>query len=191
MDDLPGLIALKDGNAMTSIIDWFRSKHLELINSLPLLIPDFVTELFEYFSKPPDNCSSDEWSQFTLIAYAFILSLSPPAQVIPSIDLVHGYPPLILSSLLLSQRRETICIPISLYKEIFCTVPKLVKPSQSHRAFYTITPIYYYMDLPSYLNQEVNTHEFQQTTDDFLIAFSQIPVEKMPFDYIIFASETL
>jgi hypothetical protein len=73
--------------------------------------------------------------------------------------------------------------------KIFSAIPQILSLPSSVTSFYARTPIYYYTLLPTYLDHEVNTREFQHATNDFFLAISRLPPDRIHYDYIAFASE--
>jgi hypothetical protein len=187
MEELSALIGQHGDDALCPLADWFRSKHLEFTNSQSSFIATFIEQVFLFLSGSYIELSTNKWSQLMLLAQEFALSLTPPLEIILSVELVHTFLPLISSSLLLSQRQQPDKIPIFTYKDLFSTIPKLIEQTAGVCRFYSLTPLYYYSELPAYLSEHMQTLEVQEATHAFFDVLERVPLEQMNVDYIVFA----
>jgi hypothetical protein len=164
------------------------------MNSRSSSIPKFIRGIFSFFARPHQPYTPSEWGQLALVAYAFVISLAPPPQVVSPLPITTDYQPLILSSLLLSQRLGPSVDLTPSYMEIYSLLPQELTRHLGITSFYARTPVYFYTQLPTYLEKELNSAQFQAATQNFFSALGNLicdvsPGESVKYDYVVFASE--
>ncbi|OHT15448.1 hypothetical protein TRFO_14055 [Tritrichomonas foetus] len=191
MQELSKIIENRQENTAVELINWFQRRHVAIIRSKICPKADFVKEIFTYFINRPTNYEEDEWERLTLIAYIFVISLSPPPKLIPTLPFPRSYGPLVSVYLIMNSMKPPTEERHEQYVEIFQAVINRYISGFGTNHFYSRSPIYFYRLFPSYIEKYLSTRNFLPFINNFLQAVNQVKPTDLNFDFILFTSEML
>ena len=191
IQELSQIINSNNRNAPLQIIHWLQTHHVEIVMGKFDQMSDFVKGIFSLFSQLPNNYSEEEWERITMIGYIFVISVSPPPNLIPKLPFPKTYGPLFSTVLLLNSWRPPDADTKKNYVNFFRIAVEYFNTGFKTPKFYSRSPIYFYQLIPTLLEREILSDEFIPQILYFLRSISNVQSSDLNFDFVIFTSEII
>lgn len=189
MDELPEILMGRTENGARDLVSWFRKQHTSLIYPKSSELGDFIQNIFSIFSTNHSSFSNAEWDRLKLIAYTFIISLSPKPAYIPQLTFNTDYGELFSAILVLSSINIQNPNFAQQYQRIFKDICRFIQGGMNAKHFYSLTRLRYVQKLPTLIRNLLK--EDPNKSKKFLNSILATTSQNVTYDLLYFVSQLL
>lgn len=187
MQELSQIINSGREDAPYKLTLWLQKNHSSIALEKRSKLKNFIREFINMLSSISEiQYSKQIREKISYIGYFFIISLSPPKELIPKITFNKDNEYIFSTKLLLNSWRNPDEDLILFYSQLFHKAVEYFNTGFKTKYFYSRSPIYFYLILPSLIDFHHNA--FLPEIQFFLDSIPNIKSEDFNMDFISFTS---
>ena len=184
MEELLAIAERSSPLPIRDIVSWIYNKNVELANSSPEKISDFLSIVFDFLTQNPASHGQPDWDKLRFLLIVMIISLFPSPSNIPPISVITNHGPLFSILLVLDSFRGVRDEYRDQYMKAWIKGVEIFDKETSVKTFYSPTHFYYLHALPFLLKTHLKPEKFTELLAPFLEEILKTTSDKININFI-------